>query len=334
MKKYVSKWLKAARMVHAQLVYSRHAHGAIALPTAAWQNIVRLVRQVDLAQRGGWRLAAQRQAKELLGELEWLQSSLTKCSDQLREHLAPPPIASQAELYQDLAALDREFQELLCDLESQSISVNTEPIELKGIHLGRFKIRLEIGQQAGPQEYHIVALEPNPASSDSNITHPHVNDESLCAGDGLRAIRSALATGRLYDFFSIVNQTLQTYAQGRAYVELENWTGMSCHGCGCTVDEDDRCACDRCEESLCSDCVNRCDDCGVFCCSNCSERCPRCSRIVCGGCLQACRQCGTDLCGECLTQNLCSQCQNHESELEDSCLENQPSSPNSSTAAF
>jgi hypothetical protein len=197
MKKYVSNWLQAARMVHAQLVYSRHAHGAVAMPIAAWQNTVKLVRQVDLAQRGGWQLAAQRQAAELLGELEWLQSSLTKLSVQLREQLSPPPIASQAELYRDLAALDQEFQELLCDLESRSISVNTEPIELAGIYLGRFKIRLEIGRTGLP-DYRVVALEPNPASSDSNITHPHVNDESLCAGDGLaqpRNARQGLETG-------------------------------------------------------------------------------------------------------------------------------------------
>ena len=202
-----SLWLHTAALLHAQLQRCRQAFGTTPLPSAAWSSVVKLARQLELAQHRGWHLAAQRQAAELLAEVESLQSSLAKVSDQLRERLAPRIIASQAELYRDLAALAAEFEMLQCDLESQTVSVTTEPIVLEGIALGRFQIRLDLKQFPEAQEYAVVALEPNPASSDSNITHPHVNDEALCAGDGLRAIRSALATGRLYDFFTIVNQT-------------------------------------------------------------------------------------------------------------------------------
>ncbi len=64
---------------------------------------------------------------------------------------------------------------------------------------------------------------------------PHVSDETLCEGDGRRAIHAALAAGRLYDFFTIVDRLLNTYASGRAYVDLDNWFGTPCHDCGGNV---------------------------------------------------------------------------------------------------
>jgi hypothetical protein len=164
------------------------------------------------------------------------------------------------------------------------------------------------------QEYTVVALDPNPASSDASITHPHVNGESLCSGDGRKAIQSALEAGRLYDFFTIVNQLLHTYSEGRAYVELSNWYGVPCHDCNCTVDEDDRYHCHRCEETLCSDCASHCSHCDETCCSNCSSSCPRCDAWVCIGCLLTCRQCRREVCPDCINHNLCTQCQNHEPE--------------------
>lgn len=314
MKKPVTPWLRAAAMIHARLRRSDQRFCAASLPADSWRNILKLTGQIDCAQDRGWRLAAHRQVTVLLEELEALQGSIAKLADQLREHTRPRTIASPLEIYRDLAALSTEFRGLGCGLEEKLISLTTEPIVLEGIPLGQFQIRLDIGQLPDVQHYSIVALEPNPARSDSSITHPHINDEELCAGDGLRAIRAALAAGRLYDFFSIVNQTLHTYAAGRAYVDLDNWYGRPCHDCGSTVDEDERYSCYRCEEILCGDCGCGCCDCNQLCCNNCAANCPRCERMICYACLQACRQCGTDVCRDCLTNNLCCECQNNETE--------------------
>ena len=56
--------------------------------------------------------------------------------------------------------------------------------------------------------YRVVALDPHPAGSDESVTHPHVRDEQLCAGDAAAAIRSALAGGRICDFFLLVRSVL------------------------------------------------------------------------------------------------------------------------------
>ena len=70
--------------------------------------------------------------------------------------------------------------------------VTTEPIELEGIALGRFEIRFNWLTVADERPYRVVALDPNPASRSADTTHPHVQYERLCEGDGARAIHQAL----------------------------------------------------------------------------------------------------------------------------------------------
>jgi hypothetical protein len=319
-------WLRTAATLHAELLRPKQK-GVPSLPGELWKRTVNVAHRMELAADRSWQSAAKRQMALLLENVEELQSSLSKIADQLRQRLEPQVLASEADLYRDLAALDREFESLECDLDSESISVTTSPIVLENIELGRFQIRLELGQFPTAQKYAVVALEPNPANSDSSITHPHVNDESLCEGDGRKAIESALTAGRLYDFFTIVNQLLRTYAEGRAYVELSNWYGVPCHDCNSTVDEDERYYCHRCEETLCSDCASHCSHCDETCCSNCSSSCPRCDGLVCVGCLQTCRECRNDVCPDCINHNLCTQCQNHEPEPDEVYTENQEEPP-------
>ena len=61
----------------------------------------------------------------------------------------------------------------------------------------------------------MIALDPSPAASNSETTHPHVQTNQLCEGDGRSAIRHAMREGRLLDFFVLVRQILQTYARLR-----------------------------------------------------------------------------------------------------------------------
>ena len=84
------------------------------------------------------------------------------------------------------------------------------------MNLGPFEIRLDWGSLSDPNPYSVVALDPNSAASNDEVTHPHVKDEHLCEGEGHSAIRAALAECRLLDFFMLVSQVLHTYGQGSA----------------------------------------------------------------------------------------------------------------------
>ena len=157
------------------------------------------------------------------------------------------------------------------------LSVTTDRIVLEDIYLGPLQIRLD-WQRLGlsSQPYRVVALDPHPAAKSDDITHPHVQDEQLCEGEGRSAIRAALAECRLHDFFLLVSQVLHTYGQGSAYVELDDWDGVPCEECGASLDEDDRYCCQRCEATLCGGCSVSCQDCGDSYCSGCIGQCAAC----------------------------------------------------------
>jgi len=307
----VMRWLRTAAKLYAQWARSRPRLCSIQLPTDLWEEVQILARQVAQSQQHGWQLAADRQSQELLVKLESLQAIVAPLLVKLRAQITLRSIAGLADIYRDLLALAAEFPGVDYDLNSQTVSVITEPIQLAGVLLGPFQIRLDVSHMASDQEYRVVALQPNPANTNNRVTHPHVNDQALCAGDGVRAIRAALGSGRLYDFFTIVHQTLQTYAPGRAYVELENWFGVPCHDCGCTADENDGCACTRCEATLCADCGSPCSDCGEMCCANCSERCPDCGQFVCLSCRGPG---GVPMCQDCLNHQFDPPEENHAAE--------------------
>jgi hypothetical protein len=209
-------------------------------------------------------------------------------------------------LFAELTALADQFDQV--EIEDGAVGVTTEPIVLDGIELGRFAIRLDVDRVGADCPYRVVAREPNPAASSSETTHPHVNAEKLCPGEGRVPIAAALKEGRLYDFFLLVNQILQTYSPGNAFVELDRWHGRPCHDCDCQVDEDDACTCYDCEETVCGDCLQACGGCGDGYCSGCIQRCERCAEFSCGGCLKVCTHCRRDVCESCREDGLCETC--------------------------
>ena len=123
--------------------------------------------------------------------------------------------ASVSAIYLDLRALESEFEEVEIDLKTHELVVTTDAIELDGVLLGEFQIRLtwtDIGDSSPP--YRVVALDPHPSARRDDVTHPHVQDEQLCEGEGRTAIAAALADSRFHDFFLLVNRLLHTYGRG------------------------------------------------------------------------------------------------------------------------
>jgi hypothetical protein len=225
-----------------------------------------------------------------------------------------------SDIFADLNQVEQEFGELKFDLKTKTLSVITEPIALEEIPLGPFEIRLFINQMSklySDSPYKIIALEPNPAGSDSNVTHPHVSNEKLCEGDGFIPIRQAIQQGRLCDFFTIIVQILQTYNPDSPYVSLDDWEGISCYDCGCTVAGDDCYYCEDCQRDYCSSCSTYCQICDTTICMGCSYECPSCNQPVCKHCTAMCSECEERFCNDCINeQGLCQNCEEQRKEQE------------------
>ena len=164
--------------------------------------------------------------------------------------------------------------------------------------------------------YRVIALEPNPAATDSSITHPHVNAEKLCEGEGSAAIRAAIEEGRICDFFTLVRSILNTYSADSPYVPLADWDGTSCYDCGYTVSSEDRYYCYRCEHDYCSDCSSYCHKCEETVCLGCGGQCSGCEEFLCLNCVSKCQECEGMFCESCLEDGMCENCR-EELENED-----------------
>jgi hypothetical protein len=309
MSPYCKTLWHAAECIRSRLKNVSQQKPPVTLPELEWTELRKLQRQLTQARARGFEHASHEVLAQFTAQIHHLQSELISRQSELRQQTDVPPPASTGEIYAELLALKAEHTEFQVDFEESHVSVVTEPVQLEGLHLGRFEIRLEwarIGLSAAP--YRVIALDPNPASTNEDVTHPHINADSLCAGDGRRAIESALSAGRIADFFLLVERVLHTYSQGNAFVEIAAWDGVRCNDCGSTVSNDERFDCERCEDSLCCDCSRSCDACGCSCCSGCLASCANCDQQCCLACLDACAACGIDVCSECQTENLCRAC--------------------------
>ena len=290
----------------------RRKEDTIQLPEQEWARVMRLRRQISEAKRRGWQHAARRLHEPLQYELQSCQYRIASAISVLATNRQQQPLPSEAEIFQELVALDQEFDEIDYSAQDGELCVTTEPIVLEGIRFGPFRICLDLNSTADSPPYRVVALEPHPAEIDEGTTHPHVRDEHLCEGEGRQAIQAALQDGRLADFFLIVSRLLGTYAQGSAFVELEDWYGASCSDCGCCIGQEDSCYCDSCGDRLCESCQRCCGQCSTGYCSNCINRCQTCESDCCSRCLAACSCCHNRVCAECRITNTCRSCHDHE----------------------
>jgi hypothetical protein len=121
----------------------------------------------------------------------------------------------------------------------------------------------------------------NPAATNDSVTHPHVDGEALCEGEGRQPIRRALEQGRLLDFFVIIANLLRTYNSDSPYVSLSDWHGVECFDCGTTVCDDERWTCEKCDTTVCGECYSNCPECDGIFCDACVTRCEGCDENHC-----------------------------------------------------
>jgi hypothetical protein len=275
------------------------------LPCPAWERATSLSRQIRRAKGRGWHLAADDLQGDLAYALARIRAELGFLEEQLKT--SSNQVVSASEIYADLKALGNEFKDWSFDLGHRSLAVTTEPIELQGIYLGPFEIRLQ-WTKAAPS-YKVTALDPHPTSIREEVTHPHVRDEELCEGEGREPICRALAEGRLLDFFLLVRSILRSYNCESPFVALEDWFAQSCIDCETLISGDDSCSCLQCESVLCDECQVACSECGDSFCSGCVSTCSSCHSQYCQRCLKRCDDCRAPHCAGCLNdEERCPSC--------------------------
>ncbi len=319
-------WRVAEAIRRRLLVQARNRIGQVGTeidkliePLVALQKVRR---GLSVCQQRLWPAAA----RTLTSRIETAVRNVPFLIDQVcrvnRDSVSTVP--SLRELHADLLQLTEEFEMVRYDGKHQRLAVATDPIELDGIFLGDFEIRLHIptlSEVAAPFPYTVGALDPHPAASNEYVTHPHVSEEILCAGDALAPIRSALSAGRICDFFMLVRSVLTTYNSDSPYVPLKDWHGRPCHDCGYITGGDDVQWCTSCERNYCDDCSSYCRCCDETTCNDCLESCPECNASTCTGCMTTCPECDKRRCRSC-AEEPCP-CQ-HEDDGEDNHEQDDP----------
>ena len=309
---------RAAIAIRAAVAGNPARPSSAELPRSAWQYCDDLVRKIRKATDHGWQLAVAELACNLRYEVARVRAELAEINQQLSNTPAMEKVASAAEIHRDLVALGDEFSDWSCDRANRTLSVTTAPIELAGVYLGPFEIRLYWDRIRGgdADTYRVVALDPRPSATRDDVTHPHVRQEELCEGEGRQPIRLALAEGRLLDFFLLVSNLLKSYNAESPFVSLADWFAESCADCGSLVDPEEHYVCTECESSLCDECQLSCGGCGDTFCSDCVGACDGCDDQFCQSCLRRCGSCRAHRCSNCLDdQERCNHC--HEQILED-----------------
>jgi hypothetical protein len=257
-------------------------------------------RRIEKARRHGWHLAAHALRAELSAAVRTLQVEVGRflaAEDNQASEATPPPTLGS--IVEELVQLRAEFEHVEIRNEKNTAAAmvvigRTEPIELEGEALGPFAIELHVTRlddRTDADCFDCVALNPNPASSNEDVTHPHVQSNTLCAGDASAVITQALRQGRINDAFCLVRSVLHTYNAHSPYVALDAWSGSPCPDCGRSVGSESLYYCEACGNDYCDDCIGTCDLCDQSACSGCLERDPVSRQRCCPGCRHTCDGC-------------------------------------------
>ena len=305
--------LRIALAIYDHLQRGQSTTRTLELPVGTWVKCQSMQRQVRCAIANNWQLAAQRLNRDFDAQV---RSLLDQVRSLVNESVTTKPKDGPniRDIYEDILSLESEFDEVSWCIRQGTLSVTTSEIVLQNIELGRFQIELDWRQLPDSTYFRVIALDPNPADSNDSVTHPHIENESLCTGDARLPIQYALEQGRFADFFLIVNNVLQTYNSGSPYVSLEDWHGVRCSDCGDSVNSEDRYTCEKCEDYVCDSCARCCESCHSYFCCGCTTRCDACDEDVCYHCQQSCGSCTLTCCSSCLEEDICDKCRKKSKE--------------------
>jgi hypothetical protein len=141
------KAIRAAVLIRELLVETTAEGPRLDGTDSAWQECRRIAGQIATAGERGWHFAARR----LREQLAYAVSSACRYVEELGRQLdpvgRPPRVPSEREIYEDILALEQEFDEVDIALKPKTLSVTTDSIVLEGVDLGRFEIVLGYPQE-------------------------------------------------------------------------------------------------------------------------------------------------------------------------------------------
>jgi hypothetical protein len=315
--------LRGARRIAGLLDASGRATGAgfagdLAVLLDSLAAVTRLRRIHALADGRAWTVAACHVRGNIRHEVRRAAeyaARLLACPE------PSPESTSLRSLVEDLRQLGDEFENVEFDLKGGRVVATTKPIELEDVPLGPFAIELHLkrlGDRFDSSCFGCVALKPNPASGNDSVTHPHVQDGQLCAGDASVPISAALRQGRICDAFCLVRSVLQTYNAASPYVALDSWDGVTCSDCSCSTSRENTSGCEHCDQDYCDECMSCCEACDGSCCRGCLERDGESDAYLCPSCRTTCDDCGRVVNSDDVegTSGLCPQCRERQEEEE------------------
>lgn len=314
------KLVRAAQSIRDQIRYVARKRAMslaqqLSYLTGALHRLESVRRKINIALTRGWDAATNRLCRQIPDTLRDIAYYLDTCKREAEAcHVGVPTLRTMLD---DLHQLEAEFGGLQHRPECRGLAVFTDDIQLEDVWLGPFEIQLDpsdLGRDAGHGAFRIIAQDPHPAESNSCVTHPHVSDERICAGDAAAPIRSALASGRICDAFMLIRSVLTNYNPSSPYVSLDDWFGRPCHDCGYICTSDYSSICEACENRICDECASYCRVCSETYCVGCLDTCGVCDERVCSSCMTKCPDCGEELCTNCLEDG---ECPCHESKEED-----------------
>ncbi len=319
------KIIKVANLLYEEL--KKDKMDLVTYKNMSGKALIEKVKTYNKCLKHGYKLAANRISDHINIIVDRICDEALAIKNQLKklQIIEEEYGISLKNLIEDLKYLNQSYPSV--EFKGNMLTVKTNEIELEDIILGKFMICVNLSRSlTRTEEFLTIKAEtPNPSSSSESITHPHVDNEMLCVGEGYCLLKDAISQGRIEDFFKIVDSILHTYNESSAYVGLNEWEGKLCYMCDalaedtfnccmCSTDMCERCSfiCETCEQVYCESCFDcsSCSLCEYTECSGCAENnmhcCETCGNNICDGCVKKCKICELMVCENCTTN--CEAC--------------------------
>lgn len=217
------------------------------------------------------------------------------------EHLSSFRLPSIGNITDELKAVITEHGGF--NFEDNIITSELGPFEINEINFGKFQVSFGIDLLCSSDycaNLSVEALDPNYPGSRTSFSHPHVDHNMLCVGNGKKPLFKASRQMRLSDMYSIISSILSTYGKD-PHISIEAWTGFECGDCGRYYDQDSHTICTKCESGYCNDCIKICCDLGQLVCGSCESsryECMGCYKKMCVECVDLCKDCNFKFCSQ------------------------------------
>jgi len=194
-------------------------------------------------------------------------------------------ITREQYILEELRGLNQEFDDLQVSIDRIQVTTKS-PVIFDSINFGKFRLSINfdyidvIAEAITP--IYPVFQHPSLYSCSCDgynlFPHPHIEDDSICLGNGENACDKALYDVRILDAFMIIQSVLNTYSPGTSYCFLEDYNTVICRTCWPDrVSFDNAFRCLGCHEIVCGKHIAHiCNatNCHKVLCESCSEYYP------------------------------------------------------------